>query len=201
MPSTNNAAHAHSHTHADGDHTHQGAQGLLSPFLQRQRVRAARGFMRGAVLDIGCGNGALATHCDRSTYVGIDRDPATLLIAKSQMPAYVFQADMPAHDQVFDTVVALAVIEHVTEPAKTLAEWARYMAEDGQMVLTTPKPAYEWVHEAGAKIGLFSHDAAEEHETLIDEASMTEIAADAGLQVQLYRTFLGGANQLFVLSR
>ncbi|MEM7767708.1 MAG: class I SAM-dependent methyltransferase [Pseudomonadota bacterium] len=182
-------------------HTHQGAQGLLSPFLQRQRVRAAQGFMTGAVLDIGCGNGALAAHCDPNGYLGVDRDPATLLQAKAHMPVCDFQAELPEPAAAFDTVAALAVIEHVSNPSETLASWARYMRDDGKMVLTTPKPAFEWAHEAGAKIGLFSHDAAEEHETLIDEFSMEGFAADAGLRVDLYRAFLGGANQLFVLKR
>ncbi|MEO1786857.1 MAG: class I SAM-dependent methyltransferase [Pseudomonadota bacterium] len=196
MQSTNSAQ-----TEQQDDHQHQGAQGLLSPFLQRQRVRAAQGFMRGAVLDIGCGNGALAEHCNKAGYIGVDRDPATLLMAKAHMPAYTFQPDMPEKSHVFDTIAALAVIEHIAAPAKVLADWAEYMAPNGHMVLTTPKPAFEWVHEAGARIGLFSHDAAEEHETLIDEASMHEIAAEAGLYVEVYRSFLGGANQLFVLKR
>ncbi len=181
--------------------SHQGGQGLLSPLLQRQRVRAVRGFLSGAVLDIGCGNGVLAAYCDQGTYLGIERDPAILMTAKATMPDYTFKAELPDAGCLFETVVALAVIEHIAEPAAALEEWAVHMQPNGQMVLTTPKPAFEWVHEAGAKVGLFSHDAAEEHETLIDEASMANIAAAAGLKVTLYRTFLGGANQLFCLRK
>lgn len=180
---------------------HQASQGLLSPFLQRQRLKAARPHLHGRVLDIGCGNGALAAFCLSSAYLGIDRDPAALLRAKAEYPGHRFSPGLPESNERFDTIVALAVIEHIADPAATLAEWSGLLAENGHMVLTTPKPSFEWVHEAGAKVGLFSHDAAEEHETLLDRPALEQLLEGTGLRIDTYRTFLGGANQLFVLVR
>ena len=57
----------------------------------------------------------------------------------------------------------------------------------------------EWAHTAGARVGLFSHDAHEEHETLLDRDAINEIATAAGLAVERYRRFLLGANQLAIL--
>ena len=39
--------------------TDQAAEGLLSPMLRNRRIQAVKPFLRGRVLDVGCGNGAL----------------------------------------------------------------------------------------------------------------------------------------------
>lgn len=189
----NSPSHTEQHSH------HQGSQGLLSPFLQKQRLAAARPHIRGTVLDIGCGDGALAEFSTSHEYVGVDQDPATLLIAKSKRPEFEFCAELSDETRRFDTVVALAVIEHIANPAEVLKKWASYLNEGGHLILTTPKPSLEWAHELGAKVGLFSHDAAEEHETLIDRSAMEDMLVGTGLEISEYRTFLAGANQLFVI--
>ena len=38
----------------------QGAEGLFSPFLRSRRLKAACPYIKGRVLDVGCGTGALA---------------------------------------------------------------------------------------------------------------------------------------------
>ena len=47
-------------------------------------------------------------------------------------------ARLPFEDDEFDTVVFTEVLEHLEEPAPTLAEIARVLAPDGRLVLTTP---------------------------------------------------------------
>ncbi len=56
-------------------------------------------------------------------------------------------------------------------------------------------------HTLGARTRLFSWDAHEEHEELLDRTRLQELAGDAGLLVETYRRFLFGANQLVVLRR
>ncbi len=68
-----------------------------------------------------------------------------------------------------------------------------------RLVLTTPHPAFEWVHELGAKLGLCSADAAEEHETLLDATAMRKLAEQNALRLVTVKRFLCGLNQLFVL--
>jgi hypothetical protein len=59
---------------------------------------------------------------------------------------------------------------------------------------------FEWIHDIGSKIGLFSSEASEEHETLINFKTMQKIAELADLKVIKYKRFLFFANQMFVLS-
>ena len=172
--------------------------GLLSPFLRERRLRAALPFVAGRVFDCGCGAGSLASHCDPATYVGFDVDPDALALARAAHPAHSFVNEMPAGGS-FDTVVALAVIEHVPDPPAFLRGLARLLAPGGRIVLTTPHPSLRWAHELGARLRIFSAEAAEEHEALLDRRSVEAAAGEAGLLLREARRFLFGANQLFVL--
>jgi SAM-dependent methyltransferase len=180
----------------------QGAEGLLSPYLRRLRLAAAREFVRGRVLDIGCGTGALAALVDPAAYVGFDIDGDCVAAAKRRSPRHRFESSLPPVSEKFDTVVSLAVIEHVPDPGAFLAVAGNYLADRAsRIVITTPHPALEWVHDAGAAVGLFSRHASEEHETLLDRTSLARCADQACLRLERYRRFAFGANQLAVFAR
>jgi SAM-dependent methyltransferase len=174
-------------------------QGFFSPFLQRARIDAAKPYITGRVLDIGCGNGRLAAWVRPELYVGVDRDREALGAARAAFPKYTFVETLP-HEGDFDTIVALAVIEHLKVPQAELAAWSKLLAERGKILLTTPHKSFRLVHELGSRAGLFSREAADEHEEMFDHASLTARAHEAGLRVERYARFLAGANQLFVLA-
>ncbi len=179
----------------------QGAEGLLSPFLRECRIKAISPFLRGRILDIGCGAGSLAALVDPELYFGVDYDEESINIARHRFPRHKFQMEMPKPTS-FDTVVSLAVIEHVPQPDLFLKNLCRYLQPNRQsrIVLTTPHPSLEWVHDVGAKLGLFSAHASEEHEMLLDRSSLQRIAQIADCPILIYRRFLLGANQMVVLS-
>jgi 2-polyprenyl-3-methyl-5-hydroxy-6-metoxy-1,4-benzoquinol methylase len=173
--------------------------GMLSYWLVRRRQRAVRCHLKGRVLDFGCGVGTLAEICDPARYLGVDVDPRKIEIARKERPAYRFETSVGASER-FDTVAALAFIEHVHDPAGYLRRFAGMLNEGGTVVLTTPHPSLEWVHTVGSRIGLFSHAAHEEHEDLIDRSRMGELLEGTGVRLAGYHRFLFGANQLFVLT-
>jgi SAM-dependent methyltransferase len=173
--------------------------GLLSGFLIRARLRVARPYLVGTVLDFASGHGDLAQHCNPHYYVGYDIDDRKLELARRRFPRHRFQQVLP-EDQRFDAVVALAFIEHVN-PEHYLKQFADLMLPSGRIVLTTPHPSFEWVHTLGARLGLFSQEAHEDHEHLIDAAGIAELAGRMSLRVVKAKRFLLGANQLFVLAR
>ncbi len=82
-----------------------------------------------SVLDLGCGNGALARHLARNehsgTYTGLDFSPALLELADTGLPPnYRFhQEDITAEDwdialgaQQYDFIFAFAVLHHIPSP-------------------------------------------------------------------------------------
>ena len=178
----------------------QGAQGLLSPFLRRQRLAAVRPWLQGSVFDFGCGSGALAQYVAAGDYCGYDIDAISLARARASQPQHRFIDSQPA-EGAFDTVVSLAVIEHCEDPSGFLAQLVALARPGGRIALTTPHPAFEFVHDFGSRIGMFSHDASEEHEALLDRKALHALAAAQRLDVLCYRRFLFGANQLIVLQR
>ncbi|AHF00119.1 class I SAM-dependent methyltransferase [Thioalkalivibrio paradoxus] len=180
----------------------QGAEGVLSPWLQRRRFAAALPYLTGRVLDVGCGSGALAGRLKADRYYGTDVDPESLELARSRFPNYVFSSQLPALDERFDTVVALAVIEHDAEPGDFLKRLTAYMRDsNSRLVVTTPHPSMDWIHDVGAAIGLFSKHANEEHEGLLDRATLVRAGAVAGLRLSSYRRFLFSANQIAVFQK
>lgn len=171
--------------------------GPLSGWLVGERLRVARTHLVGRVLDFACGHGQLAQVCDPVGYLGYDSDTQRIDVARRHFPGYRFETILPAGER-FDTVAALAFIEHV-QPEPYLRQFVDLLEPDGRIVLTTPHPSYEWIHTAGARLHIFSPAAHEDHEDLISLARMAELAASLKLRLVAAERFLLGANQLFVL--
>ena len=173
------------------------APGFLTPFLARMRVRAALPHVRGSVLDHGCGFGALAPYIPPARYLGFDVNESSLEDARARNPSHRFTSELPA-GTTFDTVVSMAVIEHVDDPAAYLRGLTAFVGEGGRVVLTTPRPSWNGVYALGARLGVFSMTANDEHR-LLGKAALTEFCSAAGLRVVRFDTFLAGANQLAIL--
>ena len=174
--------------------------GVLSPWLQRRRLKVGPAYLRGRVLDYGCSDGQLAASCRPKAYLGVDINVRALDQARSTHPGFCFATSVSDRER-FDTVAAFAFIEHVADPGAWLARFASLLEPGGRIVLTTPHPSWELAHTLGARMHLFSWDAHEEHQELLDRARLQELATHAGLLVETYRRFLFGANQLVVLRR
>lgn len=180
----------------------QGSEGLLSPFLRKKRIEAVKPYLKGRILDIGCGSGALARFVDPSCYVGVDLDEDSLKIARHNYPAHTFSDRVPSPDLKFNTIIALAVIEHVPNATEFLTKLVGHLESDpdGRIIITTPHPAVDWIHFIGASIGLFSRHANEEHESLLGKKALASFGSRAGLNMSHYSRFLLFANQLAIFS-
>jgi 2-polyprenyl-3-methyl-5-hydroxy-6-metoxy-1,4-benzoquinol methylase len=181
----------------------QDTEGLLSPFLSAQRIAAARPFLLGRVFDVGCGSGEITRYIGPKDYLGFDIDPESVSIARRRHPEYRFESRKPDQHERFDTVAALAVIEHVEEPIVFLSTLSDYLRDgtDSRIVLTTPHPRIYWIHAVGSRVGLFSLHVNREHKDLLDHEALVNIVKKAGLKLAIYRHFQFGFNQLLVLKR
>ena len=172
--------------------------GILSPWLRRQRIKAVLPYLKGKILDYGCGVGVLAEACQPDSYFGVDIDTESLAVARTRHPGFNF-SDTVLPSDCFDTIVLLAVIEHLPSPEMTLSEMRPRLNVNGHIVLTTPHPLFHQVHRLGAIIRLFSLEAGRQHQALLNYRRMKALADNVGLQIETFRYFLGSANQLFVL--
>jgi 2-polyprenyl-3-methyl-5-hydroxy-6-metoxy-1,4-benzoquinol methylase len=178
------------------------ADGLLSSWLRKKRFEAVRPCLQGKILDVGCGVGALSELVSQDLYFGVDIDEESLKTARIKYPQYRFEKKYPENLQ-FDTAVLVAIIEHIKTKHSFLERLVSMLAPNGRIVMTTPHPSTEKVYSLGAKIGLFSSAANQEHDQLLDYNSIEKILSQTqtSLFISEYRRFLFGANQLFILMR
>ena len=143
--------------------------------------------------------------CLRQTrhYVGIEGPSVFLEWLQTHRPQHTFyQRDLDlqniALNQHFDTIVMVAVIEHLERPGFVLSQIPLHLKPGGRLVITTPSPSGDRIHQIGARLGLFSQEAMHEHETIFTRDSLNKLAMANGLELIQYRTFLLGGNQLFI---
>ena len=130
---------------------------LLAPLQQLLRefvpppARQASPAQRPSVLDLGCGNGALAEELFRWGYDAIGIDPSASGIAQARRrlpsipfhqapadPASLLQLQLPA----FDAVVSTEVVEHVYSPRQWAAAAYAALKPGGVLICSTPYHGY-----------------------------------------------------------
>lgn len=102
---------------------------------------------RGKLLELGCGGGRFLRGIARArpglALVGIDVSRRALAVAAARTPAAEFRqvaagAALPAADGEFDAVCVFDVLEHVPDPAATVAEVRRVLRPGGLFHLHVP---------------------------------------------------------------
>jgi SAM-dependent methyltransferase len=177
---------------------------LLTPFLTRRRMKAITPYLHGDVLDLACGYAmVVALLQPGQDYLGIEGNPQFIESLSDSYPGHRFllrDLDQEALDldQRFDTILLVAIIEHLKHPDRLVAQLPHYLKPAGRVVMTTPSPFGDKIHRAGARLGLFSKEAVEEHETIFSHQRMVELLQPAGLVIEHYQRFLLGGNQLFI---
>ena len=120
----------------------------IQAFLHIQRYEHAIKYVKGMVLDVGCGlgYGSGMLHRIRNSIVAFDISDTALLYAKRNYPGPMYiRADaqaFPFEDTSFDTVVALEIIEHVNSSIYLLREIHRVLKNEGFLILSTPNVAH-----------------------------------------------------------
>jgi SAM-dependent methyltransferase len=130
------------------------AQRVILPW-----VLPGRPLLEGAVLEIGCGSGAMAQGmvgvCPGITLMATDVDPVMVLAARRRLAAHeqvdVEVADvtaLPFADTSFDAVTSFLMLHHVIEWPAALEEAARVLRDGGLLLgydLTDTRLA-RWIH-------------------------------------------------------
>jgi SAM-dependent methyltransferase len=186
----------------------QAQYGLLSGWLIDARTRAVAGSVTGAsVLDAGCNIADLARAIPPNVdYVGLEVVPEIVALARKLHPDRRFETcdlegDWPENilERRFDHVALLAVVEHLSDPVAVLSRARSVLAPAGTVIVTTPHPSARRLHAFGARLGLFSRDADDEHEVFFNRSGLAGLARGAGLRMVDYRRFQFGLNQLAIM--
>jgi SAM-dependent methyltransferase len=101
------------------------------------------------VLDVGCGTGRLTSRLEASgaTVVGLDLDPAMLVVAATRTRGRLILGDahrIPVGDATFDRVVAVTLCEFTDDLGAVFAELARVTRPGGRIVVGSLNPRSPW---------------------------------------------------------
>jgi 2-polyprenyl-3-methyl-5-hydroxy-6-metoxy-1,4-benzoquinol methylase len=175
---------------------------ILTPYLLKRRQSAVANFMDGDVLDLGCGLGLMTKYLKPGQhYTGVEVSSQFIQYLTNHYPLFDFhrcnldEEDLNL-DRRFDTIIMVAVIEHLKNPERLLQQIPKHLKPNGKFVLTTPTPFGNKIHRLGAPLNLFSHEAMEEHVTIFDHARLQQAFSENSLELVYYQTFLWGGNQL-----
>ena len=168
--------------------------GVLTPYLRNKRIRAVKPHLTGRVLDFGCHVGVLAEHIDPDLYLGVDVDGDALEVARHHHPAHRFQLlDHLIVDDGFDTIVAMAVVEHLGDTDSFFRKTREWIAPNGRLVVTTPDGRFDSLYHLAGQLRMVGrHD---EHDSYMDRRGFERAP---GWRLAEYRRFLLGVNQLAV---
>jgi len=139
------------------------------------------------ILDVGCGAGFTLKELEKyGLATGVDVSEEAIKFCKLRGCTNVYKLDRKGllfEDKIFDVVVALDVIEHISDDCAALSEYCRVTKEDGILVLTVPAYGFLW----GA------HDEVNHHKRRYVANELNARVEKAGFAVQrltYFNTFL-----------
>lgn len=103
------------------------------------------------ILDVGCGNGALANHLLKSGYnvFGTDASETGINIANQINPGRFYIQDLTKdtlpealQNMEFDTIVSTEVVEHLYAPREYISFCKQVLGKEGKLILSTPYNGY-----------------------------------------------------------
>jgi 2-polyprenyl-3-methyl-5-hydroxy-6-metoxy-1,4-benzoquinol methylase len=145
------------------------------------------------VLDVGCSSGYLARPLAErgNTIVGLELDPEAARAAEEfcelVLVGDVETMDLPLEPGSFDVVLGGDVIEHLRDPAATLARLRPLLRPGGRVVLSTPNVA-NWAIRLSLLSGRWRYTDRgildRSHTHLFTRATLAETLEQAGYRVE-----------------
>lgn len=129
------------------DSTPTHAHAYLMPAVEAVLAPLGKGLQ---IVDLGCGNGALAGILAQSGHrvVGVDVSPDGIEIARRRYPGLDFRVGSVYDEGLAerlpqaDVVVSLEVVEHLLYPRKLFSTAARTLRPGGTLIASTPYHGY-----------------------------------------------------------
>jgi len=131
---------------------------LIYHIMDEEIRRCAKSYLRGKLLDIGCGTKPykriLSSHV--TEHVGLDQPKPFNAAAEVDLIGTAY--NIPAKDASFDSAISTAALEHLAEPEIALRECNRILKPGGIAVYTVPfiwhLHAEPWDYFRFSKFGL-----------------------------------------------
>ena len=157
---------------------------VFEGLLQQSRFKMAIPFLKGDVLDFGGNEGELKKFV-RGSYTLVNYDHS------------------PMKNKTFDTIVVLAVIEHIPvgDVFDVFRSFTGKLRPDGMLLLTTPTPQAKRLLELMAFFNLLDRHNIREHKHYWTKEDICRLAEKNGFVMKQYKKFQLGFNQMAILEQ
>lgn len=107
----------------------------LSILMLQSSLRQCMPYVKGRLLDVGCGRRPYEKtfFAGATEYIGAD-----YLSERSKPDVVCSATELPFPENAFDTVTSTEVLEHVPEPLRALREMRRVLKPGGYLILSVP---------------------------------------------------------------
>lgn len=170
-----------------------------------RELLSARPYMRGRLLDMGCGRRPYALIYDGLVEQSVGTEVAFSPHGTNAADAICFGEALPFEDASFDTILCTEVLEHTRQPWRVMAEFARLLRPGGHVLISVPfiYPLHEKPHDYWrfTGYGLEAISSAAGLEPITIQARGGTAAALFVLQVNLAARGINLASKLLRLRR
>jgi len=154
---------------------------FLDKLLQSYRFKMVRPYLIGDVMDFVGNKGELKRFVE-GRYLNVNYDHSVM------------------ENTHFDTIVCLAVIEHIEfdEVFKIFYKFKKILNREGRIFLTTPTKMAKPVLEFWAFLGVIDRGSIVEHKHYWSKKEIYQLANETGFVIKRFKKFQLGFNQLAV---
>ena len=181
---------------------------ILSNYLAGQRAKIVLPYIKGSILDLGCGNALPLQFAKEKIdiYYGVEHRQKKVDELSRKFPEHKFFArdldvDELSFDMKFDTILVIAVIEHILNQKHFITQILRNAKPNAKIVITTPTPFGDYIHKIGSRLGLFAKSAVHRHIIIFSPERLRMLANYFNMNVEQHRKFQFGCNQLGILAK
>ncbi len=107
----------------------------LTHLMVENSLNRCREYVKGTVLDVGCGRRPY----EKTFFAGSSKYIGTDYLSDRSRPDVISSAlEIPFLDDSFDSVISTEVLEHVPDPLRAMREMSRVLKPGGHLILSTP---------------------------------------------------------------
>lgn len=163
---------------------------FLEYVLSEIRFRESSKYIKkgGVVADLGCGfNGNHLVRIANKIKKGYGYD---ISITKNKLPKNIslIKSDINKvfdnKKNYFDTITALAVLEHVEHPKAFLTNIRLALKKGGRVIITTPHKNGKVFLEILSSLGFISKDEIDDHKNYFDRKSIQKLLSTTGFKIR-----------------
>ncbi|MEW6607666.1 MAG: methyltransferase domain-containing protein [bacterium] len=161
------------------------------------RIKAVLPFVRGRLLDIGCGYNNLVKRY-KGEGVGVD------IFDWGERPNYVVERTdcLPFEDETFDTITFLACLNHIPYRVSVLKEARRILKKDGRIIITMIAPLIGKIaHLIEIKDELMRGEIHQNEKHGLSLQDIKAIFKEANLIIEKTKSFEFGLNKIYLLKK